>query len=128
MLDAGVGGPGVHSLTTPEGWNMSSPSIQSDEIASDDAELLQRLRTLIGRDCQHLGRRCKLIEVLAEEAALVLETRGGLPPIQTDQYGHAAYRANEIVQVPIFGGDGGHLSAELMSLLPCLEACAGQED
>jgi hypothetical protein len=90
-------------------------------------EFLRRLRRLIGRDCAHAGRRCKLIEILADEGTIVLETRGGIPPIQTDQYGQAAYRANEIIQVPIFGPDSDELSEDLMELLACLGACADEE-
>jgi hypothetical protein len=78
--------------------------------------LLQRLRSLIGRDCQFLGKRCRLVEILTDEGVLILETHERLPPIQTDQYGQAAYRANETMQVPIFGRDGASFSEEIMDL------------
>jgi len=90
---------------------------------TDDA-FLDRLRGLIGRDCEYLGGRCRLIDVLADEGTLVLERRGGLPAIQTDQYGHASHRGSEVLQIPIFGKDRDHFSDELMDLLACLSACA----
>lgn len=82
--------------------------------------LLQRLRNLIGRDCQFLGKRCRLVEILADEGVLILETQERLPPIQADQYGQAAYRAKEMMQVPIFGRDGASFSEEIMDLFSCL--------
>ncbi len=84
---------------------------------------VDRLRGLIGRDCDYLGGHCRLIEVLAEEGVLVLERRGGLPPIQTDQYGQACYRGNEVVQVPIYGTNREGFSEEMMDLFACLAAC-----
>lgn len=89
----------------------------------NDDGFLDRLRGLIGRDCEHLGRRCRLVEVLADEGVLVLESRGGLPPVQLDQFGQASHRANEVVQIPIFGADRDHFSDELMDLFNCLSAC-----
>lgn len=88
----------------------------------EDSGFIQRLRRLIGRDCQYLGRRCRLIEILAEEGALVLETQEGTPPIQTDQYGQAAYRANELVHISIFGKDREQFSEDLLDLLTGLAA------
>jgi hypothetical protein len=88
----------------------------------DGAGFLQRLRKLIGRDCEHLGRRCRLVEILADEGVLVLETRERIPPIQADQYGQAAYRANDLLQIPIFGRDRSSFSDEIMDLFACLGA------
>jgi hypothetical protein len=85
------------------------------------ADVLRRLRTLIGTDYFFWGRRYRLIEFLADDGALVLETRGGLPPIQTDQYGQALYRRNDITQVPIFGTDRDGMSEELTELLEQLD-------
>ena len=89
-----------------------------------DDGFLDRLRGLIGRDCEYLGGHCRLVEVLADEGAVVLERRGGLPPIQPDQYGHASHRGNEVVQIPIFGADRDHFSDELLDLFACLSACS----
>jgi hypothetical protein len=86
----------------------------------DDTGFLQRLRRLIGRDCSFLGQRYRLVEVLTDEGTLVLEARGGTPPIQTDQYGQAAFRAHEILHVSIHGPDPEELSDDLMDLLASL--------
>jgi len=88
-----------------------------------DDGFLHRLRGLIGRDCEYFGGHCRVVEVLADEGILVLERRGGLPAIQTDQYGHASYRGNEVVQIPIFGADRDHLSEEVLDVFACLSAC-----
>lgn len=93
----------------------------------EDAGFLQRLRKLIGRDCGYLGKRCRLIEILADEGTLVLETREAIPPIQIDQYGQAAYRGNEVVQIPLYGENPEELSDELIELLACLNACDEQQ-
>jgi hypothetical protein len=90
--------------------------------SEDDRAFLQRLRTLIGRDCEFLGKRCRLVEVLADEGTLILETHESLPPIQTDQYGQAAYRANDIMQIPILSQDGTSFSEEILDLFACLSA------
>ena len=86
--------------------------------------MLQRLRKLVGRECRYLGKSCRLVEILAEDGFLVLETRERLPPIQTDQYGQAAYRANDTMQVPIFCRDGTSFSDEMMEMFACLSARA----
>jgi hypothetical protein len=87
----------------------------------DEGPFIERLRRLIGRECSYLGRRCRLIEILADEGVLVLEMHEDVPPIQTDQYGHPAYRGKELVQVPIFGVDRGMASEEVLDLLARLD-------
>lgn len=81
-----------------------------------DHIIIERLRRLIGRDCRWLGRTCRIVEVLPAEATLVLELREDRPPVQIDQYGQAAYRANEILELALFDADGG-FSEDLMLLL-----------
>ncbi|MGB5830376.1 MAG: hypothetical protein WBG92_00055 [Thiohalocapsa sp.] len=76
----------------------------------------ERLRQLIGRDCHYYGRNCRIVEVLPAEARVVLEFRETTPPIQSDQYGQAAYRCNEHLEVPLFDV-AGDLSEELIHLL-----------
>jgi hypothetical protein len=91
---------------------------------SDDP-FTQRLRALIGRDCQYFGRDCRIVEVLPETDSgpghLVLEAFDALPPIQTDQFGQAVFRANEHIEVPIQDRDGG-FTEELMHLLDSIDA------
>jgi hypothetical protein len=93
----------------------------------EDADFLKRLRRLIGRECGHFGRRCRLIEVLADEGTLVLEVREGLPPIHADQYGQATYRTSELVEIPIYGADRDTLSDDLLEILACLAKCADEQ-
>ena len=95
--------------------------MRSEANGSNDSSFMQRLRRLIGRDCRYLGRRCRLVEILPDEGILVLEVREGIPPIQLDQYGQAAYRANEVTQIPIFGADPEDLSDDLLELLAHLD-------
>jgi hypothetical protein len=87
----------------------------------NDQEFLRRLRKLIGHHCQHLGQRCTLIEILAEEAMIILRCEGGTAPIQTDQFGQPFRRAAETRQIPLLDEDGENLSAELLDLLATFE-------
>ena len=87
-----------------------------------DRELMRRMRKLIGRRCTYLGQRCTLIEVLADDNALVLSLDESLPPIQTDLYGQASHRANEVWQIPIFGENPSQLSDELLEFLVAVRA------
>jgi len=86
---------------------------------TDDA-FIQGLRSLIGRDCCYFGRDCRIVEILGdsntEQGHLVLEAFDAIPPIQTDQFGQAVFRANEHIEVPIHGPQG-EFSEELMHLL-----------
>ncbi|MEA3638853.1 MAG: hypothetical protein VBE63_02790 [Lamprobacter sp.] len=87
----------------------------------------QHLRALIGRDCLYFGRDCRIVEILGDsdpdQGHLVLEAFDVVPPIQTDQFGQAVFRANEHIEVPIHGPEG-EFSEELMHLLDGLEAGA----
>jgi len=76
----------------------------------------ERLRSLIGRDCRFYGRPCRIVEVLEDQGRIILEAREPLPPIQIDQYGQAAYRANEHIDIGLYGDDGA-LSDDLLHLL-----------
>ena len=96
-----------------------------DEI---DRRFLERLQRLIGRDCSYLGKRCLVIDILSDEGALILESREQLPPIQTDQYGQATSRSNELLQVPILDKDGTAFSGEIMDLFSSLTDGGRNED
>ncbi len=88
----------------------------------NDLEFFRRIRKMIGRHSRHLGRRCLLIEVLSDEAVLVLRYQDGSPLIQGDQFGHAVRRTAEIVEVPVFTGQGREqLSDEVLELLSAFE-------
>jgi hypothetical protein len=102
---------------------IEDPPIQNhaEVIPLVESRFTNRLRRLIGRECRYLGRRCRLVEVLGDEGALVLEVQEETPPIQTDQYGHPANRANELLQVAITGSDQSELSEEVLELLSLLD-------
>jgi hypothetical protein len=89
----------------------------------NDVSFTERLRSLIGRECRYYGRPCRIIEVLAGEGRLILEAREPLPPIQPDQYGQAAFRANELIEVGLYG-DGDALSEDLLHILEGLKDSA----
>ncbi|TVQ87886.1 MAG: hypothetical protein EA400_10290 [Chromatiaceae bacterium] len=81
-----------------------------------------RLRQLIGRQCQFYGRPCRIVDVLASERRLVLEARDALPPIQTNQYGQPTWRSYEHIEIRLDGADGDGLSEELLHLLDGLSS------
>ncbi len=91
----------------------------------NDQEFFHRIRRLIGRRCRHLGRRCLLIDVLPDEALLVLRCEDGGMPIQGDQFGNALRRAVETLEVPIFTDAGReNLSEDILELLIAFESQA----
>ena len=65
----------------------------------------ERLRALIGRHCAYYGTPCRVVEVLAAEGLLILETSDALPPVQLNQYGEAGRRVNALIEVPLLGPD-----------------------
>ena len=93
------------------------PTRKNGTSRLNDQEFTRRLRKLIGRRCRHLGHSCTLIEVLAEEALLVLSCEEGTAPIQADQFGQPFRRAGETRQIPLLCGDGENLSDEALELL-----------
>jgi hypothetical protein len=83
-------------------------------------ELMTRLRTHLGRRLQLAGRPWRLVEVLAADGRLVLESQEAEPPIQPDQYGNAVYRSPEHLEVALLTAKG-EPSPNLMRLLQTLE-------
>lgn len=79
-------------------------------------ELTHRLTRLLGRTWRHQGQCWRIFDLLPEAGLLVLESADGLPAIQLDQFGRASHRANELLQIPLFG-PGGELSNDLQALL-----------
>jgi hypothetical protein len=87
-----------------------------------DAEpFIERLHQLIGRDCHFYGHRYRIVEILDNDARVVLESRDTTPPIQVDQYGQATYRGSEHIEVEMFD-QGGELSEDLLHLLDGVRA------
>ncbi len=106
------------------GQRLRSPYLLLETIGRsnlNDQEFLRRLRKLIGHHCHHLGQHCTLIEILAEEAMIILRCEGGTTPIQADQFGQPFRRAAETRQIPLLDEDGENLSAELLDLLATFE-------
>ncbi|MCF7985211.1 MAG: hypothetical protein K9L70_12470 [Thiohalocapsa sp.] len=88
---------------------------------NDSEPFIARLRQLIGRDCRYYGRPCRIVEILSAEGRIVLEGREAMPPIQIDQYGQAAFRGNEHIEVPMFN-QNSEFSEDLQHLLDGLSA------
>jgi hypothetical protein len=68
--------------------------------------LLEQLRNHLGRHCNLQGRSWRLVEVMAADGRLVLESREPEPPIQPDQYGNATFRAPEHLELNLFTAQG----------------------
>jgi hypothetical protein len=94
----------------------------SGQSSLNDQEFFRRMRKLIGRRCRHLGQRCMLIDVLADEGTLILRCEEGEPPVQSDQFGHALRRAYETREVAVFDADGDTLTPETLDLLAAFES------
>ena len=71
-------------------------------VAYMEAELLQQLRTLIGRTLMYSGHTCQIIEVLDNENALVLRCEDSERVIQGNQFGEATRRVQRCHTLPIF--------------------------
>lgn len=80
-----------------------------------------RLAALSGRELDWLGRRCRIVEVLSDGPALVLEAVDAEPAIQANQYGEATRRAVEVHTVPLLNPRGDALNP-LLPGLPALLA------
>lgn len=75
------------------------------------------MRTLIGSHFDYQGHEWVLIEVLEEEAQLVLSDPKRHATIQANLYGQAARRGPRIRLIPLFGETTDSLSTELLELL-----------
>lgn len=69
-------------------------------------ELLESLRSLIGRQVDWRGQRCEIIEVLVQGPVLVLRSVERARPIQGNHHGEAGQRAPETFEVNVLGTDG----------------------
>ncbi len=89
-------------------------------ISARDDALRERLVKLIGRDCDHLGERCTLLDLVWPEGVMVLRTRSTTSVIHPDQYGQASCRLPELREVPVFAEDPSTYSQEFIELLASL--------
>ena len=83
----------------------------------DNQTIFQRMRTLLGERFNLGGQVYTLIEILADEACVVLRGNGREEPIQLDQFGRPSRRTGTLEMVPVFAADGEALSEELLELL-----------
>jgi hypothetical protein len=97
-------------------------TVEMTQLNPIDARLMDWMRSLLGRRCEHEGKVWRLIDILPGEGLLVLESDLEYPPIQMDQYGRASHRANSILQIPILDPVTGGLGLEARDLLDCLQS------
>lgn len=83
----------------------------------DKRQILQQIRSLIGCGFSFRGENFVLIDVMTDEASVVLDQRGRRATIQTDQFGQPLRRTGDIRVMPIFAVQGGRISSELSELL-----------
>ena len=67
-----------------------------------DSQLLQQLRGLVGNTVEYRGGRCRIIEILETERALVLQCEDQQLVIQGNQYGEASRRVPASHTLPLF--------------------------
>ena len=83
----------------------------------DSHNFIERIRPLIGSHFDYLGHNWVLIEVLEDEAQLVLSDPTSHAIIQGNLYGQASRRVAETLMVPLFKDTPDSLSDELIELL-----------
>ena len=81
----------------------------------DNQTIFQRMRALLGQRFSFQGRFYTLVEIMRDEACVVL--RGDERLIQLDQFGRPLRRGGELQMIPVFSVDGEALSADLLELL-----------
>jgi hypothetical protein len=84
-------------------------------------DIMTRLRGQVGRRLQLGGRPWRIVEVLASDGHLVLESVDAEPPILPDQYGNAAMRGQEHLELALLT-PSGELTADARRLLDALDA------
>jgi hypothetical protein len=83
-----------------------------------DDSIHQRLRALIGRRFCYGGEDWLVIDVLADDDAVVLQRVGtSSGPIQADLYGQAARRVSDTLVLPVSGDSPDQLSQDIIDLL-----------
>jgi hypothetical protein len=75
------------------------------------------MRGLLGKRFHFRGGSWMLIEVLADEASIVLRGSPAENRIQLDQFGRPLRRVGPLASIPILSTDGERLSPELLELL-----------
>ena len=83
----------------------------------ENQTIFQRMRMLLGERFNFRGQIFTLIEILADEACVVLRGNGPEEPIQLDQFGRPLRRSGALEAVPVFAADGEALSEDMLELL-----------
>jgi len=78
---------------------------------------LQQLRKLIGQEVVHQGVCCRIVEILEQEPALVLESCGLREEIQDNQFGDPQRRVAEVFTIALFDEQrSGECHPDLLAL------------
>lgn len=75
-----------------------------------------KLQALLGLRLTYRGVACRVVEILEEGPALVLEGCGDSRIIQANQYGEACRRAPQTFTVPLLNIRGDGLNPALLEL------------
>lgn len=75
-----------------------------------------RLRCLIGERVLYQGTRCRLVEVLEDEQAVVLEACHRFNELQADQTGNTSRRVPKLITIRVEQAGKGGLNPEFVAL------------
>ncbi len=78
------------------------------------------LNNLIGREVSYQGTRCRIIEILEEDPALVLQDYQPQKTVQPNQYGEANRRAPRVFTVALLNIRRDGLNPALVGLTELL--------
>jgi hypothetical protein len=67
-----------------------------------DTQLLEQLRSLIGKHVEYGGHACQVIEILDSEKSIVVRCEGKERVIQGNQFGEANRRVQQHHTLPLF--------------------------
>lgn len=79
-----------------------------------------KLKQLLGRHFVYRGISCRVIEVLDDESALVLQDCADPRSIQINQYGEPSRRAPRVFTVPLFNIRGDDFNPALPGIAELL--------
>lgn len=68
---------------------------------------VDNLRNLIGHEVHYEGRRCKIIEVLEDIPAVILQQHEHHTTIQADQHGEAHRKVPRTITLPVMDQESG---------------------
>lgn len=80
------------------------------------SDLYHCLKTLLGERLTYRGQPCQVIDILAEEPALVLSSDTGHTIVQSNQYNEPGRRVTETFTVPLLNPRRDGLNPALAEL------------